>query len=85
MATSRTSRVQDDPHAEPIQPPGIELASIDVVPTNERHGEVSHLGALWFVGNINLTAMATTAPRAPSSGCRSSCSPGRSSAISVRR
>jgi len=38
---------------------GIELRSIDYVPTSERHGEVSHLGAIWFVGNINLTAMAT--------------------------
>jgi nucleobase:cation symporter-1, NCS1 family len=48
-----------DPHAEPAQPPGIELHSIDWVPGSERHGKVSHLGAIWFVGNINLTAMAT--------------------------
>lgn len=37
----------------------IELHSIDWVPDHERHGEVSDLGSLWFVGNINLTAMAT--------------------------
>jgi nucleobase:cation symporter-1, NCS1 family len=48
-----------EPQAEPIQPPGIELHSIDWVPNSERHGKVSHLGAIWFVGNINLTAMAT--------------------------
>ncbi len=49
----------DDPRAEAVQPPGIELHSIDWVPGGERHGKVSHLGAIWFVGNINLTAMAT--------------------------
>ena len=48
-----------EPHVEPMQPPGIELHSIDWVPESERHGKVSHLGAIWFVGNINLTAMAT--------------------------
>lgn len=51
--------VHEDPHVEPRQPPGIELHSIDWVPDSERHGRVSHLGAIWFVGNINLTAMAT--------------------------
>ncbi|MFE9258170.1 purine-cytosine permease family protein [Streptomyces sp. NPDC006879] len=40
-------------------PSGIEIRSIDWIPTAERHGRVRHLGALWFVGNINLTAMAT--------------------------
>jgi purine-cytosine permease-like protein len=45
--------------AEPLQPGGIELRSIDFVPDTERHGHVRHLGAIWFVGNINLTAMAT--------------------------
>ena len=49
----------EDPRAEAVQPPGIELHSIDWVPKSERHGKVSHLGAIWFVGNINLTAMAT--------------------------
>jgi nucleobase:cation symporter-1, NCS1 family len=51
--------LREEPHAEPTQPPGIELHSIDWVPNSERHGKVSHLGAIWFVGNINLTAMAT--------------------------
>lgn len=37
----------------------IERRSIDWVPDHERHGRVAHLGAIWFVGNINLTAMAT--------------------------
>lgn len=37
----------------------IELHSIDVVPLNERHGSLRSLGAVWFVSNINLTAMAT--------------------------
>ena len=44
---------------EPMQPAGIEVHSIDWVPNEERHGQVRHLGAIWFVGNINLTAMAT--------------------------
>jgi len=50
---------QEDVPAEALQPPGIELHSIDWVPDSERHGKVRHLGAIWFVGNINLTAMAT--------------------------
>ena len=48
-----------EPAVEALQPPGIELHSIDWVPNTERHGQVRHLGAIWFVGNINLTAMAT--------------------------
>ncbi len=61
MTTSSAPRTptDGDPHVEALQPPGIELHSIDFVPDSERHGEVSHLGAIWFVGNINLTAMAT--------------------------
>jgi len=55
----QTENQQDDPHLEALQPPGIELHSIDYFPQSERHGKVSHLGAIWFVGNINLTAMAT--------------------------
>jgi nucleobase:cation symporter-1, NCS1 family len=50
------------PSVEPRQaaaPTGIERRSIDWVPDEERRGKVSHLGALWFVSNINLTAMAT--------------------------
>jgi purine-cytosine permease-like protein len=42
------------------QPTGsIELHSIDVIPLRERHGTLRSLGAVWFVANINLTAMAT--------------------------
>ena len=37
----------------------IEKRSIEWVPTEERHGTVRSVGAIWFVGNINLTAMAT--------------------------
>lgn len=49
----------DNELAEPRQPASIELHSIDYVPDTERHGKVTHLGAIWFVSNINLTAMAT--------------------------
>ena len=45
--------------AQPLQPAGIELRSIDYVPERERHGHVRHLGAIWFVANIGLTSMAT--------------------------
>jgi NCS1 family nucleobase:cation symporter-1 len=44
---------------ERAAPTGVEQHSIDWVPNEERRGKVSHLGAVWFVGNINLTAMAT--------------------------
>ena len=44
---------------QPAPPPTIEQRSIDWVPNEERRGKVSHLGAVWFVNNINLTAMAT--------------------------
>lgn len=40
-------------------PASIELHSIDVIPSHERHGSLRSLGAVWFVANINLTAMAT--------------------------
>ena len=40
-------------------PRSVELHSIDWVPHEERHGSARDLGALWFVGNVNLTAMAT--------------------------
>ncbi|MCP2167772.1 purine-cytosine permease family protein [Goodfellowiella coeruleoviolacea] len=39
----------------------VERHSIDWVPHAERHGRVAHLGAVWFVSNVNLTAMATGA------------------------
>ena len=48
-----------DPAAEPLQPPGIELHSIDYVPASERHGTVRDLGAFWFVSSVNLTGLAT--------------------------
>ncbi|TWE10336.1 purine-cytosine permease family protein [Rudaeicoccus suwonensis] len=37
----------------------VERRSIDVVPLEERHGNLRSMGAVWFVANINLTAMAT--------------------------
>jgi purine-cytosine permease-like protein len=40
-------------------PRGVERRSVDWVPNEERHGRISHLGAVWFTANINLTAMAT--------------------------
>ncbi len=49
----------NNPATEPLQPPGIELHSIDFVPASERHGTVRHLGALWFVSGVNLTGLAT--------------------------
>jgi purine-cytosine permease-like protein len=48
-----------EPQPEAVQPIGLEARSIDWVPNSERHGKVSNLGPLWFVSNINLTAMAT--------------------------
>ncbi len=50
---------RDAPAAEPLQPPGIELHSIDYVPASERHGTVRQLGAFWFVSSVNLTGLAT--------------------------
>jgi purine-cytosine permease-like protein len=35
----------------------IETHSVDVVPISERHGRLNSLGAVWFVSNLNLTAM----------------------------
>lgn len=40
-------------------PAGVERRSVDFVPPDERHGAPRHLGAVWTVANINLTAMAT--------------------------
>jgi purine-cytosine permease-like protein len=52
--------MQDVEPLQPAPPPtGIEQRSIDWVPNEERRGKVSHIGAVWFVNNINLTAMAT--------------------------
>ena len=61
-------------HAEAAQPAGMELHSIDYVPESERRGKVSRLGALSFVGNINLTALATGVTR-----CRDAAAPKRPS------
>ncbi|MEU3688475.1 purine-cytosine permease family protein [Streptomyces narbonensis] len=38
---------------------GIEQHSIDWVPLSERHGKPSDVGAIWFVGSLNLTGLAT--------------------------
>ncbi|MCF2529580.1 purine-cytosine permease family protein [Yinghuangia soli] len=38
---------------------GIEEHSIDWVPLSERHGKPRDVGAIWFVGSLNLTGMAT--------------------------
>lgn len=51
----------------PVAPPthesassaGIEQHSIDWVPLSERHGKPSSVGAIWFVGSLNLTGLAT--------------------------
>jgi purine-cytosine permease-like protein len=48
-----------EPTVEPLQPPGVELHSIDYVPASERHGSPHRLGALWFVSGVNLTGLAT--------------------------
>src|SRR5579862_1621241 len=37
---------------------GLELRSIEYVPTSERHGTVWHLGPLWFAGNAQLATIA---------------------------
>lgn len=42
-----------------LMPRSIERRSIDRVPDAERRGTLKSVGTLWFVGNINLTAMAT--------------------------
>lgn len=58
---SQTTAPDTEPR-QPVEAPvpiGIERRSIDWVPEDERRGKVSHLGAVWFVNNINLTAMAT--------------------------
>jgi nucleobase:cation symporter-1, NCS1 family len=37
---------------------GLEIRSIEYVPTSERHGTVWHLGPLWFAGNAQLATIA---------------------------
>jgi len=40
-------------------PTTVEKRSVDWVPHEERFGKARDLGNVWFVGNVNLTAMAT--------------------------
>ena len=40
-------------------PTSVEKRSVDWIPHSERHGKVRDLGNVWFVGNVNLVAMAT--------------------------
>jgi len=40
-------------------PTSVEKRSVDWVPHEERFGKARHLGNVWFVANVNLTAMAT--------------------------
>lgn len=42
-----------------LQPTEVELYSVNWVPHDERFGKVGDLINVWFVGNVNLTAMAT--------------------------
>src|ERR687890_754083 len=37
---------------------GVETRSIDYVPLSERHGQVWHLGPLWFMGNAQIATLA---------------------------
>jgi purine-cytosine permease-like protein len=53
--TEESEEMAEEQH-DPI---GVETRSIDWVSNEERRGTVSSLGAVWFVSNINLTAMAT--------------------------
>jgi purine-cytosine permease-like protein len=36
----------------------VEVRSIDYVPLNERHGQLWHLGPLWFMGNAQIATLA---------------------------
>ena len=42
-----------------MAPSQVETRSVDFVPHAERFGKSRDLGNVWFVGNVNLTAMAT--------------------------
>jgi purine-cytosine permease-like protein len=42
-----------------LAPSDVETRSVDWVPHSERFGKSSDLANIWFVGNVNLTAMAT--------------------------
>src|SRR5918912_1540067 len=39
---------------------GLEVRSIDYVPLNERHGQLWHLGPLWFMGNAQIATLVGT-------------------------
>jgi purine-cytosine permease-like protein len=57
MSVPATTSTQEGRTATTSQ--GIELRSIDWVPHEERHGKVSHVFAVWFSGNAELTTFAT--------------------------
>jgi NCS1 family nucleobase:cation symporter-1 len=69
MSSASPRTTPADPSRDPSPDPSqsgaaapstaLEVHSVDWIPSTERHGTPAHLGALWFVGNINLTAMAT--------------------------
>jgi purine-cytosine permease-like protein len=42
----------------PRQAGGVEVRSIDYVPLDERHGQLWHLGPLWFMGNAQIATLA---------------------------
>src|SRR5947208_9693788 len=37
---------------------GLEVRSIDYVPLSERHGQLWHLGPLWFMSNAQIATLA---------------------------
>lgn len=60
MGTTSNGKIAtQSPAIQQGQTEGAERRSVDFVPVAERHGTVRHLGAVWLVANINLTAMAT--------------------------
>ena len=42
-----------------LAPSQVETRSVDFIPHSERFGKSRDLGNVWFVGNVNLVAMAT--------------------------
>ena len=54
LETNTSPRIAPTPTS-----PTIERRSIEWIPNEERTGSLRSVGALWFVSNINLTAMAT--------------------------
>src|SRR5689334_16430368 len=40
---------------------GVEVRSIDYVPLDERHGQLWHLGPLWFMSNAQIATLAVGA------------------------